>query len=416
MTDFLSRAPNVAAMAQAARLTRAGRLDEATALIQRSLAGQPPSAPAPHAATARAGGDTAHERLLPDGVRGLIDQIKRGVAPVLKGLAGWEPSHPEAPGPSEPRREVRKESRKAPPTGTPPEPGTGGRFLERSFSNASGARDYKLFVPDASGARPLIVMLHGCTQTPEDFASGTRMNELAAEEGFYVAYPRQTRGANAQKCWNWFQPQDQEREGGEAGIIAGITRAIMAEHAIDPARVYIAGLSAGGAAAANVAHAYPELYAAVGIHSGLAAGCARDLPSALMAMNSGAPGLAMPGASRRFGAASGPEAVRIPTIVFHGDGDRTVNPRNGDQILAQAGIARLEAHPTAGGNGIGHGYLRTRYTDAAGEVQVESWLVRGGGHAWSGGSREGTHTDPAGPDASRAMVDFFRRHALKPVN
>lgn len=401
MTDFLRRAPDLAGMNEAARLMQAGRLKEATNLIQRSLSGQAPAA-SPRPATARAAGPAPHERLLPDGVRGLLDQIKRGVARVLKGLTGRDLGQPgslrpKAPG-SEPAREPGDE-----------------RFVERDFANAAGSRAYKLYIPKAAGPRPLIVMLHGCTQSPEDFAAGTRMNELAEEEGFFVAYPRQTRGANAQKCWNWFQPGDQERESGEAGIVAGITRTIMAEHPIDPARVYIAGLSAGGAAAANFARAYPDLYAAVGIHSGLAAGCARDLSSALMAMNAGAPGLTVPGAAGRFGAGSGLDAVRVPTIVFYGDGDRTVNPRNGEQILAQAGIDRLKAQQSTGGEG-GHAYQRTRYLDEAGKVQVESWLVRGAGHAWSGGSPAGSYTDPAGPDASRAMVDFFRHHALTVVN
>lgn len=410
MTDYLRRAPDLAGMNEAARLMQAGRLKEATALIQRSLTGQgaSPAASAPPYPKA----DVPHETILPERMRGLLDQIKRGVAPVLKGLTGREPRPQQAGWPGGmPQGTPRSE----PPRKAPQEPGSGGQFVERGFSNAAGSRAYKLFIPNATGPRPLIVMLHGCTQSPEDFAAGTRMNEVAEEEGFFVAYPRQTRGANAQKCWNWFQPGDQERESGEAGIVAGITRAIVAEHPIDPARIYIAGLSAGGAAAANIARAYPDLYAAVGIHSGLAAGCARDLSSALMAMKAGAPGLTVPGSQKGFGAGSGLDAVRIPTIVFHGDGDRTVNPRNGEQILAQAGIDQLEAQRSTGGDG-GHAYQRTRYADEAGKVQVESWLVRGAGHAWSGGSPAGSYTDPAGPDASRAMVDFFRGHTLGPVN
>uniref|UniRef100_UPI00104B67AF extracellular catalytic domain type 1 short-chain-length polyhydroxyalkanoate depolymerase n=1 Tax=Methylobacterium segetis TaxID=2488750 RepID=UPI00104B67AF len=274
-----------------------------------------------------------------------------------------------------------------------------------------GARDYKLFIPShpAAGAC-LVVMLHGCTQSPDDFAAGTNMNVLAETEGFYVAYPAQSARANGQRCWNWFQPGDQGREAGEAAIIAGLTRAILDECPIDPKRVYIAGLSAGGAAAANIAQAYPDLYAAVGVHSGLAAGCARDLSSALMAMQVGAPGQNAP---TGFGAPA--EGLRVPTIVFHGDEDGTVSPRNADQVLAQAGAGSLHAESRSV-HGDGRSYTRTRYADAAGRVVVEDWRVRGLGHAWSGGSAAGSYTDPQGPDASRAMLDFFAAHPLRGVD
>lgn len=401
-------------MAEATRLTRAGRLTEATALIQRSLgapgfSGGPhrPEAPASetllprleapsgrteegHAATQDS---HAHAALIPERLRENIDQMMQGLrslAPSLKGLLGDDPDRP-VPGGGEV---------------------DGGQFVERSFSNAAGARDYKLFIPSPrSGRRPLLVMLHGCTQSPDDFAAGTRMNALAEEEGIYVVYPRQSRRANAQKCWNWFEPGDQGREMGEAGIVAGIVRAVSTEHPIDTARIYVAGLSAGGAAAANLARAYPDLFAAVGVHSGLAAGCARDLPSALSAMRVGAPGGEAPGGASGFGAGSVVQTIRVPTIVFHGEGDGTVNPRNAEAVLAQAGIAELTPS-REDGSSAGHTYTRTRYADATGRVQVEAWSVRGAGHAWAGGSPEGSYTDPGGPDASRAMLDFFLGHRL----
>ncbi|MBC7986211.1 MAG: PHB depolymerase family esterase, partial [Sphingomonadaceae bacterium] len=174
---------------------------------------------------------------------------------------------------------------------------------------------------------PLVVMLHGCTQSADDFARGTGMNRLADELGFIVAYPAQSASANAQKCWNWFRPGDQRRDQGEPALIAAVTREIIAERRIDPARVYIAGLSAGGAAAAVMGDAYPDLYAAVGIHSGLACGAARDLPSALMAMKNG--GAAAPGRHARF----------TPVITFHGDRDATVHEANSRRIIAMASAA-----------------------------------------------------------------------------
>lgn len=254
---------------------------------------------------------------------------------------------------------------------------------------------------------PLVVMLHGCTQSPEDFAAGTRMNTLAEEHGCLVAYPGQAQSANAQKCWNWFNPGDQGRDGGEPALIAGITRQIMREHAVDPRRVHVAGLSAGGAAAAIMAQAYPDLYAAVGVHSGLACGAARDIPSAFAAMRQGAAAPAKPG---RAGAGAGDRRI-VPTIVFHADRDGTVHPRNGDQVIAQSAAAGgLRTEVQRGQVPGGHAYSRTIHADAAGRTVLEQWVVHGGGHAWSGGSAAGSYTDPRGPDASREMLRFFLEH------
>ncbi|MCJ2012128.1 PHB depolymerase family esterase [Methylobacterium sp. J-076] len=375
----------LADLAEAARLTGLGRLDEATALIQRTLTGRGPApsdaAPHPSGAELR--------------VREVMDSVMRGLAPVLEGFGGARRGPaPDTAGGTAPR-------------GTAP----GGSFVARSLSVPAGSRDYKLFIPGAPQAAPLVVMLHGCTQNPDDFAAGTGMNALAERLGIFVAYPAQSRSAHPQKCWKWYDPGDQGRETGEPAIVAGITRAVMADHAIDPARVYIAGMSAGGAAALNIAHAYPDLYAAVGVHSGLAAGCARDLGSALVAMQVGAPGL---GTGPSFGAPV--TGKRIPTIVFHGSDDNTVSVRNADQILAQAEASGLaaESESVEGADARfgGRPFTRTRYSDRTGRVVVEDWRIRGAGHAWSGGKPEGTYTDPEGPDASRAMLDFFAGHAL----
>jgi len=273
---------------------------------------------------------------------------------------------------------------------------TGARWEELAYANTAGSRRYKLFVPSSYWGEklPLVMMLHGCKQSPDDFATGTRMNELAEEQGFLVAYPGQSSSANCSKCWNWFNPDAQLRDGGEPSLIAGITRHIMGTLAVDPARVYIAGLSAGGAAAAIMGSAYPDLYAAIGVHSGLACGAAKDLPTAFTAMRQGG---------------SPPPATRpLPTIVFHGDRDSTVSPLNGDQVIAQskAGMpfTRTVSHGQSPG---GIGYTYSVYSDETGNPVLEQWVVHGAGHAWSGGSQAGSYTDPRGPDASREMLRFF---------
>jgi poly(hydroxyalkanoate) depolymerase family esterase len=247
-------------------------------------------------------------------------------------------------------------------------------------------------------------MLHGCTQSPDDFAAGTRMNVVAEEHTCLVAYPAQAASANASKCWNWFSPRDQQRGGGEPSLIAGITRHIMRDYAVDPERVYVAGLSAGAAAAAIMGTTYPDLYAAIGVHSGLACGAASDLPSAFAAMSQGDAPVRGSG-SRRM----------IPTIVFHGDRDSTVHPRNGDQVVAQSAsaVAGLQTSVQRGRVPGGHAYSRTLHADARGQTVLEQWVVHGAGHAWSGGSTAGSYTDPRGPDAAREMLRFFLEHRAK---
>jgi poly(hydroxyalkanoate) depolymerase family esterase len=284
----------------------------------------------------------------------------------------------------------------------------GARFEDRTFANGAGSRSYKLYIP--SGYRdeplPLVIMLHGCTQSPDDFAAGTRMNELAEEQTFLVAYPAQTQSANASKCWNWFSASDQRRDHGEPSLIAGITREIMRGFPVEQGRVYIAGLSAGGAAAAIMGVTYPDLYAAIGVHSGLACGAARDMPSAFAAMRQGGPGVT-PGSSPQSR-----ERI-VPTIVFHGDQDTTVHPINGDQVIAQSNDATrdLQTSVNRGQSPGGMKYTQTVQADQDGRPLLEQWILHGAGHAWSGGSDAGSYTAPAGPDASREMLRFFRRHS-----
>jgi poly(hydroxyalkanoate) depolymerase family esterase len=241
-------------------------------------------------------------------------------------------------------------------------------------------------------------MLHGCKQSPDDFAAGTRMNDVAEGHTFLVAYPAQAQSANISKCWNWFNPNDQQRDRGEPSIIAGITRKIMGEFPVEPGRVYIAGLSAGGAAAAIMGSTYPDLYAAIGVHSGLACGAASDVPSAFAAMRMGGALRSPPHDTARS---------IIPTIVFHGDRDTTVNLVNGDQVITQAkAAAYLRADVIEGSRGGLH-YTRTVHIGHGGKPILEQWVLHGGGHAWSGGSPVGSFTDPLGPDASREMMRFF---------
>ncbi len=276
----------------------------------------------------------------------------------------------------------------------------GARFEERGFANEAGSLTYKIYVPSRFEGQslPVVLMLHGCTQDPDDFAAGTQMNQVAEERNFLVAYPRQPQTANMQKCWNWFDPANQRREGGEASLIAGVAMQVVEEFSADPSRVYVAGLSAGGAAAAILGATYPDVFAAVGVHSGLACGAARDMPSAFAAMGAGGIVRARAGAV-------------APTIAFHGDADRTVNPINGEHVIAQAKRdAEFSETVSYGESKGGVGYTRTVHRDAEGRGVLEHWVLHGGGHAWSGGGRRGSFTDPRGPDASREMIRFFLAH------
>jgi poly(hydroxyalkanoate) depolymerase family esterase len=358
-------------MMEATRLTREGKLAEATALLQR--------------------GSLAPQARPPLGHSGL------GLGKVgLEGSASLRDLLSRLP------HQVRVNPKRH--RSVDPGPPLPGRWLTGSYANQAGQRDYKLYAPSGyTGQRvPLIAMLHGGTQTADDFAAGTRMNELAERHTFLVVYPEQSASANPMRYWNWFQQAHQHRDAGEPSLIAGITRHVAAEYAIDAARVYVAGFSAGAAMTAVMAACYPDVYAAVGVHSGLPYAVARDVPSAFAAMKHAGPRTAAAGTS--------------PLIVFHGDSDPTVDHVNAECLIE----ARLRStsepssqylEVTRGGQvPQGRRYTCNVFMSADGTSAIEQWTIHQSGHAWSGGSSRGSYTDPLGPDASTELVRFFLQH------
>jgi poly(hydroxyalkanoate) depolymerase family esterase len=390
-----------ATMADALRLTREGRLAEATALLQQGLGGAgqpPPTRPEPDpdgsaSVVVPTTADTDDTGLLhgrqeahPGALRsagGLLDKLQRRLPAELSGLPGN--SLLARPGLARPGGSAAAATAASAP---------GGEIRHLTHAEAAGSRTYDLYIPTGYAGEPvpLIVMLHGGSQDATDFAAGTRMNDLAEQHTFLVAYPEQSTAANNGRYWNWFRPQDQQRDRGEPAILAGITRQVMSDYAVDRSRVYVVGFSAGGAMAAVMAATYFDLYAAAGIHSGLAPRSARDVASAFEAMRSG-------------GTAG--TTIDMPLIVFHGDRDNIVAPVNADRLIA----SRVAASPSFdGGEAAGRSHSRKIYRDVEGRVIAEQWIVHGGSHAWFGGSPVGSYTDGRGPDASAEMLRFFLQH------
>jgi poly(hydroxyalkanoate) depolymerase family esterase len=392
-------ARQIAAMAEATRLTRQGRLVEATALIQHTLARpaetrRPPDAPCAQDET----GGTAGR--YPDPAPALRAREETQPRPVH---SGWLPRRRALP--SRGASGLHHPHRPASPAAKRP----AGRFDAFSYTNAAGTRGYRLYVPagHTGGPLPLIVMLHGGTQDAATFAAATGMNDHAEGEKFLVAYPEQAPSANPGRYWNWFVPGHQRRDAGEPSLIAGITGQVTDRYGADAARVYVAGFSAGGAMAAVMAAVYPDLYAAAGVHSGLAYAAAGDLASAFAAMKQG------PAHPAR------PPARPLPLIVFHGDRDATVAPANAasliDHALAAGSPGAVPTAVTTGGQVPGgHAYTRACYQDPAGAALAECWTIHQGGHAWSGGAPQGSYTDARGPDASAEFIRFFDEHPAGP--
>ena len=387
-------------MGEATQLTRSGRLAEATRAIQEALGNSVARHDAGPAAPAQ--------------------------RPAIPG-----PADPAAAAPAAGPQGTTTSARTTTAPGDAPQPHAQapGSFTRHAFVHVGTRHQlhhYHLYVPPGATAgkpMPLVVMLHGCTQDPVDFATGTGMNEAAAPHNTLVLYPEQPHSANPNGCWNWFRPEDQQRGHGEPALLVAMVQEVMARHPVDTRRIYVAGLSAGGAMAALLGREYPDLFVAVGVHSGLQAGAAHNVMGALSAMKNGA----KPGAATHH-AADAPALPPPPVIVFHGDADTTVHAHNGEQLIE----ATLSALATAPGDGQttvetehqgqsrgGQSYTRKVYTVAGGAlsasaltgmVVAEHWVLHGAGHAWAGGHAGGSHTDPAGVHATAEMLRFFLAH------
>lgn len=367
-------------MQRSATLDRTGQLRAATELIQKSLreAAQWSSAAPDRGGAPSACADDA----------AVIDVDARVINP-----AGPDTARHTAPERRSNPAEARPES-----------------WSQSQFSHLGRTVAFRLYEPPQRAQTPetpaapraLVLMLHGCTQDAADFAAGTRMNALARAHGVWVLYPEQTAHANSQKCWNWFKPQHQQRGRGEPALLAALTQSVMARHGIDPSRVYVAGLSAGGAMADILGRCYPDLFAAVGVHSGLPRGAAKDVVSALAAMRSGG------------GVSTGDGTVSPPVIVFHGDADSTVSPANAatlvDAALQDRAMSAGPGTASQGASAQGRRFTRKIHHGADGVTAVEHWHLHGAGHAWAGGSAQGSFTDPQGVDASGEMLRFFLEH------
>lgn len=357
------------AMRRASELVRAGNPAAATELIQSSL-----GCTGSRAMELPTQLTTANFKMPDMGQLGMRHGLRETIATLAAkmpttGLAGGELSEPALP--------------------------QGARFDRGTFSNASGSRDYRVYVPGMQSEHPagLLMMLHGCTQSPVDFANGTDMNRIADDHNLIMAYPAQSRGTNTQSCWNWFEPADQDRGAGEPAILAGLAQQLQQEHNIPDGKTFVAGLSAGAAMAVILGRTYPEVFAAVGAHSGLPHKFARDVPSAFAAMGGSVPGAAS--------VVTNP----VPTIVFHGTNDSTVNASNGRRIADEARPEGTEVLDDATTNG--RKYARTTVLSKDGEATMENWRINDLGHAWSGGNAAGSYTDTSGPEASAEMVRFF---------
>lgn len=442
-------------MGEATQLVRSGHLADATRAIQQALGGtvarpsrrsRPTMEPHPGATdnidtpTPSTGTGATPLQGSPLGAAGAASwrggsasDVEDAVVIDRSGVG--RNSAPGTPRPSPtatPTPTPKSASTAAPPTERNPLAEPPGSFTRVVFKHPGAKHNphhYHLYVPPGATAgtpMPLVLMLHGCTQNPVDFSTGTGMNAAAAPANALVLYPEQPHSANPNGCWNWFSPGDQHRDSGEPALLVAMVHDVVARHPVDAQRVYVAGLSAGGAMAALLGREYPDVFAAVGVHSGLQAGAAHNVMGALSAMKSGAKAAAAHHATAQ--PSHGPALPAPPLIVFHGDADTTVHARNGEQLIEAAlAAAQSASHAAAktvqavhhGRSPHGKGYTRTVYslandqrphTPPANPVVAEHWVLQGAGHAWAGGHAGGSHTDPGGVDATQEMLRFFLEH------
>lgn len=296
-----------------------------------------------------------------------------------------------------------------------------GSFTSKTYNG----RTYKLYVPSSyqgGAALPLVVMLHGCTQDPDQFAAGTQMNALAETEKFFVLYPEQPSSANSNKCWNWFDTAHQSRGSGEPALIAGMVNQIKSSYSIDADQVFVGGLSAGAAMSVIMGATYPDMFAAISVGAGLEYKAATSVTGAYTAMSSGGPNPIQQGDLAY--SAMGEHKRVVPVILFHGTADYTVAPINAHQILSQWAQTNDRASDGLDNNNIddtadqtlpgtvsgGRSYTQYIYKDTAGKTVMEKYMIEGMGHAWSGGSTSGSYTDPKGPNATKLSWNFFKNH------
>ena len=404
-------------LVKAGRLTGAGRLTDASRLIQRAFAGFG-FLPQPEQITGKTSDKSDKSEAKTTGKPARNTASRAAISTSVKSLRDSQPADAANDATLDHQPALRASAAEASVLLDEAQEvaATQGGFSEGIFSFGGDSHPYRLYVPaleagspSRTSPLPLIVLLHGCKQDALDFANGTAMNTLAKQNGCMVLYPEQIPASNSSRCWNWFATGHQQRDAGEPGMIAALTHQVMASRqqgaAVDAERVYIAGLSAGGAMAAVVAGLYPDIFAALGVHSGLPSGAAHGMLSAIAAMQRGAKGDA---------------ATALPTIVFHGTGDRTVHPDNGDNV-SDAALAALRStglelfkststSDTATGTDQPTQTEKTVYSAANGPSYLEHWLVEEGPHAWSGGNAGSSYTDPDGPSASAAMMAFFLQH------
>lgn len=350
-------------LARSTRLMLAGRLQEATAEIQRSLGSGTPGA-GPMGSGPMSGAFTP-------GAVGSFSPGSFGAGKFGAGFRGGGfPGSASA--------------------------GAGSTAPGAVTRGAANGLAYRLYVPTRpQSPAPLLVALHGGTQDANTFATSTGLDEVAEREGVVVVYPEQSRSANAMGYWNWFRPGDQARDAGEPGQIAAVVREVSTAHEVDRDRVGVVGFSAGAAMAAVLAAVYPDVFCGAGVHSGLPHRAATDVGSAFAAMKSPPQSVA--------------DGGPVPLCVIHGDADPTVAPANADAVVRSGLLARqgTREERTTGQVEGGRSWTRRRWSEDGGRVVVESWTVHGMTHDWSGGRAGASYADPTGPDASSLLVEFL---------